>query len=89
MGDMLDIEDDVTVGGMSDDLEGDDDEYDDEDWLRMSEEDIQLCREELDLVRESFDDEIDFFDTTMVAEYAEEIFSHMEQLEVGSSLAGC
>lgn len=81
--DMVEIDDEITVGGMSDELEGDlDDEYDDDDWLRMSEEEALMCREELDMVRSTFQDDIDMFDTTMVAEYADEIFGHMEQLEV-------
>lgn len=32
-------------------------------------------------VRSRFKDDVDMFDTTMVAEYADEIFEHMEYLE--------
>ncbi|WWC63182.1 uncharacterized protein I303_105782 [Kwoniella dejecticola CBS 10117] len=56
-------------------------EEDEEDWLRMSEEDAYAAQEQLDLVRSTFKDDVDLFDTTMVAEYADEIFGHMEVLE--------
>lgn len=80
--DMLDVDDEGTVGGMSDELEGDEEAFDDEDWLRLDDAEYALSREELDAVRSTFQDDIDMFDTTMVAEYADEIFGHMEQLEV-------
>ncbi|WVR07423.1 hypothetical protein IAU60_004464 [Kwoniella sp. DSM 27419] len=56
-------------------------EEDDEDWLRMTEEEAYAAQEQLDMVRATFKDDVDMFDTTMVAEYADEIFGHMEQLE--------
>ncbi|WWC71676.1 uncharacterized protein I206_105634 [Kwoniella pini CBS 10737] len=56
-------------------------EEDEEDWLRMSEEDAYAAQEQLDLIRSTFKDDVDLFDTTMVAEYADEIFGHMEVLE--------
>nr|ODN98834.1 cyclin [Cryptococcus depauperatus CBS 7855] len=56
-------------------------EEDEEDWLRMPEEDMIRAREQLDVIQATFKDEVDAFDTTMVAEYAEEIFCHMEALE--------
>jgi G2/mitotic-specific cyclin 1/2 len=33
-------------------------------------------------VRDTFQDEVDEFDTTMVAEYADDIFAHMEAMEL-------
>lgn len=33
-------------------------------------------------VQRSFEDEVDVFDTTMVSEYAEDIFKYMSELEV-------
>lgn len=78
--DMVLMDDEGTVTGASDDEEL---EYDDDDWMRMSEEEALMCRAELDDVQATFQDEIDLYDTTMVAEYADEIFGHMERLEVG------
>lgn len=82
---LVDFDDEATLGGMSD-VEGDDllddDEYDEDNWLRMTEEDERVCLEEIQAVREVFQDDVDLFDTTMVAEYADEIFAHMEELEV-------
>jgi hypothetical protein len=62
--------------------DGEEDEEDDEDWLRMTDEDVLKCREELEAVQASYFDEVDMMDTTMVAEYADEIFGHMEEMEV-------
>lgn len=79
---MLEMDDESrTVTGGSDDEAL---EYDDDDWLRMSEEDALLCRAELDDVQANFQDDIDLLDTTMVAEYADEIFAHMDFLEVST-----
>ncbi|WVF72679.1 hypothetical protein IAT40_007497 [Kwoniella sp. CBS 6097] len=65
-----------------DDSEEDEmEEEDEEDWLRMTEEDAYRAQEQLDMIRANFKDDIDMFDTTMVAEYADEIFAHMENLE--------
>lgn len=66
----------------SDDM--DEDEYDDEDWLRMSADEELACRQELLAVKDTFQDDIDMFDTTMVAEYADEIFAHMEEMELAT-----
>ncbi|KAL1408728.1 B-type cyclin [Vanrija albida] len=82
--DMLDMDDEATLGAMTDDSMDDEEEYDDEDWLRMTEEDEYAAHAELDMVRKSFQDDIDLFDTTMVAEYADDIFAHMEELEVAT-----
>lgn len=61
--------------------EDDMEEEDEEDWLRMSEEEMVKAQEQLDVVQATFKDDVDMFDTTMVAEYADEIFEHMERLE--------
>ncbi|WWC90823.1 uncharacterized protein L201_005760 [Kwoniella dendrophila CBS 6074] len=61
--------------------EMEDEGEDEDDWLRMSEEDAYLAQEQLELIRSTFKDDVDMFDTTMVAEYADEIFAHMEVLE--------
>ncbi|ODN78951.1 hypothetical protein L202_04466 [Cryptococcus amylolentus CBS 6039] len=67
---------------LDEDSEEDDmEEEDEEDWLRMPEEDAIRAQEQLDVVQATFKDEVDLFDTTMVAEYADEIFGHMEMLE--------
>ena len=36
-------------------------------------------------IRETFEDEVDPYDTTMVSEYADEIFEYMADLEVRSA----
>ncbi|TXT10802.1 hypothetical protein VHUM_02307 [Vanrija humicola] len=83
--DMLDMDDEATLGAMSDgDMEEEEEEYDDEDWLRMSEDEEYAAHAELDMVRKTFQDDIDLFDTTMVAEYADDIFAHMEELEIAT-----
>jgi hypothetical protein len=81
------IEEEGSMGDVSeeDDEEEDEqdfeDEEDEEDWLRMSEEEAIKCEQELGMIRSVFHDEVDAFDTTMVAEYADDIFAHMEDLE--------
>jgi hypothetical protein len=62
--------------------EEEEEEEDEDDWLRMSEEDMLQAVDQLDAIRANFKDDVDMFDTTMVAEYAEDIFKHMEELEV-------
>lgn len=59
-------------------------EEDDEDWLRMTQQEAEACEAELQRVHSTFTDEVDLYDTTMVAEYADDIFAHMEQLEVAT-----
>ncbi|KAK8854880.1 hypothetical protein IAR55_003619 [Kwoniella newhampshirensis] len=54
---------------------------DDEDWLRMPEEEMIRAQDQLEMIRATFKDDVELFDTTMVAEYADEIFAHMEELE--------
>ncbi|KAK1927007.1 putative cyclin-dependent protein kinase regulator [Papiliotrema laurentii] len=72
------IEDDGSSGDMSEEEE---EEEDDEDWLRMTEEESLEVAQQLHQVRSTFQDEVDLYDTTMVAEYADDIFQHMEALE--------
>ena len=62
--------------------EEEEEEEDEDDWLRMSEEEMLQAAEQLDTIRAHFRDDVDMFDTTMVAEYAEDIFKHMEELEM-------
>ncbi|ORY35421.1 cyclin-like protein [Naematelia encephala] len=61
--------------------EEEEEEEDEDDWLRMPDEDTARAEEQLEMVRQTFQDDVDMFDTTMVAEYADEIFKHMEDLE--------
>lgn len=77
-------DDERTIGARSEMDEDEDDEYDDEDWLRMSPEEELSARQELAAVKDTFQDDIDMFDTTMVAEYADEIFAHMEEMELAT-----
>lgn len=80
---MLDsrIDEEGSFGDASDDEE-EEEEEDDEDWLRLSDEEMVRAEDELAMIRSTFKDDVDMFDTTMVAEYAEEIFKHMEDLEL-------
>ncbi|KAF9532536.1 cyclin-like protein [Crepidotus variabilis] len=50
-------------------------------WPEVDTDRAQRIRKEVDAVREVFEDEVDMYDTTMVSEYAEEIFEYMSQLE--------
>lgn len=56
-------------------------EEDEDNWLALTREQAIEVEETLAHVRANFEDEIDFFDTTMVAEYSDDIFHYMEQLE--------
>lgn len=60
----------------------DEDVDDPEDWVKLGPEDQDEVEAVLEEVRDQFQDEIDLYDTTMVAEYAEDIFAYMEELEV-------
>ena len=51
-------------------------------WPEVSTVRAQRYRQELDEIKEHFHDEVDEFDTTMVSEYAEDIFEYMQELEV-------
>jgi G2/mitotic-specific cyclin 1/2 len=64
--------------------ESDLEDYDDDDWLRLSAENEYDCQLELQAIQKAFQDEIDMYDTTMVAEYADDIFEYMGELEVAT-----
>lgn len=51
-------------------------------WPEFATERALRYREEVQAIRESYHDVVDMFDTTMVSEYAEEIFEYMGELEV-------
>ena len=72
------FEDDGSLGELSGEEEEEDD---DEDWTKMPEEEVRRAEHELAMIKSGFQDEVDMFDTTMVAEYADDIFLHMEALE--------
>lgn len=55
-------------------------------WPQVSPQRAERYRQEVEAIREVFEDEQDMFDTTMVSEYAEEIFVYMNELEVSLSL---
>ncbi|RDX57574.1 hypothetical protein OH76DRAFT_1334656 [Lentinus brumalis] len=50
-------------------------------WPEVSTVRAQRYRREFDDIKEHFHDEVDEFDTTMVSEYAEDIFEYMQELE--------
>ncbi|KAL8280547.1 hypothetical protein RQP46_007195 [Phenoliferia psychrophenolica] len=52
-----------------------------EDWTMGADEDEEESRQLLDDIKREFDEQLDFWDTTMVAEYAGEIFEYMTELE--------
>jgi G2/mitotic-specific cyclin 2 len=55
-------------------------------WPEVSTNRAERYRREVDAIREVFEDEIDVYDTTVVSEYAEDIFDYMGDLEVGYRL---
>ena len=76
----------ASLGFMSEDEEDEEDEDEDEgddmdDWLRLDEAEAREADQHVAWVRSNFRDDVDLLDTTMVAEYADEIFAHMEELE--------
>ncbi|KAH6908989.1 cyclin [Coprinopsis sp. MPI-PUGE-AT-0042] len=50
-------------------------------WPEVSTERAQRYQREIQEIRKRFEDEVDMYDTTMVSEYAEEIFEYMEEME--------
>lgn len=52
-------------------------------WPEVSTDRAVRYKREVDAIREVFEDEVDVYDTTMVSEYAEDIFDYMCELEVG------
>lgn len=77
--DLLDDQD-VDVDDEEDEEE-DEVEDDENNWMALTREQQIQVEQTLHRVRESFDDEVDMLDTTMVAEYSEDIFAYMEELE--------
>lgn len=65
---MVDAEEDIRTG---------------ENWLLLSPKEERQCRDQIEQIKRDFQEELDFWDTTMVAEYSDEIFQYMETLEVG------
>lgn len=53
-----------------------------DDWTALSPRAEAEAVVQLQVVRDTFQDEVDEFDTTMVAEYADDIFAHMEAMEL-------
>jgi hypothetical protein len=53
-----------------------------DDWMILDPDVEEQAKAELDAIRAEFKEELDFADTTMVAEYADEIFDYMGELEV-------
>lgn len=51
-------------------------------WPTLTPRAAEKYRQEIDHIQKTFHDEIDMFDTTMVSEYADEIFEYMSKLEV-------
>lgn len=51
-------------------------------WPEVSTERAQQYQREVQAIRQAFVDDVDIQDTTMVSEYAEEIFEYMNDLEV-------
>lgn len=54
-------------------------------WPEVSTDRAMKYQREVQAIREVFEDEIDMYDTTMVSEYADEIFDYMCELEVRPS----
>jgi molecular chaperone GrpE (heat shock protein) len=51
-------------------------------WPDVSTERALQYQKEVQAIREAFQDDVDIYDTTMVSEYAEDIFEYMNDLEV-------
>jgi len=51
-------------------------------WPEFSSEQAHKFQKEIEAIKQHFEDEVDIYDTTMVSEYAEEIFEYMCELEV-------
>lgn len=52
-----------------------------ENWMMLPAEEEMECHQVIEAIKRDFQEELDFWDATMVAEYSEEIFKYMEQLE--------
>ncbi|SCZ98049.1 BZ3500_MvSof-1268-A1-R1_Chr3-3g06542 [Microbotryum saponariae] len=76
--------DNLEIDEDEDDQEGEDEDevMDPEDWVRNVDQEDEIESEKvLDLIRREFDEQVDYWDTTMVAEYSDEIFAYMSELE--------
>lgn len=83
-GQELDSDDDDGVGSKVR-IVDQDQLVDPDDWLANVEEEEEEENEKvLEMIRKEFDEQLDFWDTTMVAEYSEEIFEYMGELEVSA-----
>jgi hypothetical protein len=56
-------------------------------WPELATERANRYKRELDSIREHFEEEIEAEDTTMVSEYADEIFKYMSDIEVSNPSA--
>lgn len=50
-------------------------------WLLLGSDEEVECRAVIEAIKRDFQEELDYWDTTMVAEYSEDIFKYMEELE--------
>ncbi|PLW08476.1 hypothetical protein PCANC_06701 [Puccinia coronata f. sp. avenae] len=50
-------------------------------WMMLPGEEESECRQIIEEIRRDFQEELDYWDATMVAEYSEDIFKYMEDLE--------
>ncbi|PFH53068.1 hypothetical protein AMATHDRAFT_138498, partial [Amanita thiersii Skay4041] len=50
-------------------------------WPQMDTQLLDRCQKEVQAVREHFTDDVNVYDTTMVSEYADDIFQYMSELE--------
>ena len=55
-------------------------------WPEFATERAHKYRDEVQAIRDNYQDVVDMYDTTMVSEYAEEIFEYMGDLEVRFSV---
>lgn len=55
-------------------------------WPEVSTEQASRYRKEIGAIVEVFDDQMDMYDTTMVSEYAEEIFTYMNEIQASPAL---
>lgn len=55
-------------------------------WMVLDPDEEAEAQLQLEEIKREFKEELDFWDTTMVAEYSDEIFTYMAELEVGRHL---
>ena len=58
-------------------------------WLTVDPATHAEARAQIDQIRAEFEQELDFEDSKMVAEYSDEIFAYMADLEVGAYVFKC